>query len=553
MPKEDLLISFRIDDISGTAPVPSVTCYNFSMSANLHLIVHDAVGILSALVITVLGFFVLLRNYKKTINITLGLTFLGAIVAIVANVIGVSVRDPDLSRFIMMWNVAIIFISVVNFHCVMAILDKDRKMRGLIIFLYVIGAVFMALFLVHPDTFIGVPVAKMYFPNYYTPGTLHWVFNLVFKLIIPAAFIWQLAAAAYKSADPIQKKHFGYFAISFFLGWCFGIVPTFLTYDIPVDPIWGMLFPIVFSLPFVYAIFKYELLNIRVVAKKAFMYAGTVVGVGVLIGFFNFGNQWVGTLYPDFPIWATPLILSIIIVAIGVLIWQQLRESEILKYEFITTVTHKFRTPLTHIKWAAENLKSASTPEERPEQFGIIDEATSKLVELTDLLANASESSDELYKYRIEKQDLSKFANEVVDAHMNHAGSKKLRVERHIENGVTALFDETRLRFVMQTFIENAINYSNEGGNILVKVFADGNQAVCSVTDNGIGIPKHELSLISTKLYRGERARVTDTEGMGIGLYISRGVVARHHGKLAVESDGEGKGSTFSFSLPLAR
>ncbi len=501
----------------------------------------------------VLGIFVLLKDHRKTVNVTLGLTMLGALIAILSNLIGVSVTDASLSRSILMWNIIIIFIAAVNYHCAMAILDKDKSRKGFIIFFYAVGLVFAAVFLAFPDTFIGMPVPKMYFPNYYTPGTLHWAFNLIFKIVIPALSVYELFRAARSGTDKTQRKHYLYFAISFLLGWVFGIVPTLLTYDIQFDPIWGMLFPIFFAIPFVYAIFRYELLNIRVVAKKAFLYAGTVVGVGLLIGVFDLANQWIGSAYPDFPVWATPLVLSLVIVGIGVLIWQQLREGELLKHEFITTVTHKFRTPLTHIKWATENLRNAISESDREEQLGYIEDANAKLVELTDLLANTSEPNDDIYRYRIEDADLSNFADEAIKALTNHASAKKIYVARDIDPHVHALFDASRLKFVLQTLIENGINYTPEGGSIKVIVKKGQDDAICSVTDSGIGIPKHELGLIATKLYRGERARSTDTEGMGIGLYMSRGIIDRHHGTLTADSQGEGKGSTFTFTLPVGK
>ncbi len=519
----------------------------------MRLILHDILGIFSAVVIMVLGVFVLRKDYRKTVNVTLGLIFLGAIIALITNVIGVSVGDPGLSHDILMWNISIVLISALNFHCVMAIIDKEESRRGLIVFFYAVALIFGLTFIIFPETFIGLSTSKMYFPNYYTPGTLHWAFNLIFKILIPALFIYELARATAKSADKMQRKRYLYFTMSFLLGWGFAFIPTLLTYDIQIDPIWGMLFPIFFAIPFVYAIVRYELLDIRVVAKKAFLYAGTVIGVGILIGFFDLFNQWLGLMYPSFPIWAMPLMLSMVIVGIGILMWQQLRESEILKSEFITTVTHKFRTPLTHIKWATENLKSPSSEADRSEQLGYIENANSKLVELTDLLANASEPNDDIYKYRLEGASLSAFTEEIVRGLSNHANIKKIRVVKKIAPDVYALFDASRLKFVLQTFMENAINYTAEDGVITVKVSSAGNEAVCSVADNGIGIPKHELSLISTKLYRGERARAPDTEGMGIGLYISRGIVARHHGKLIIESEGENKGSTFSFTLPRAK
>lgn len=163
------------------------------MTDELRLILHNGAGIFSALVVLILGVFVLLKDYRKTVNLTLGLTFLGAIVALVANVIGVSVSDPALSRSILMWNLSIIGIAAVNFHCVAAILNEDVRRRGQIIAVYAISAAFLAVFLAFPDTFLLDSKPKMYFPNYYVPGSLHIVFNIIFKLTIPFYFIFQLA------------------------------------------------------------------------------------------------------------------------------------------------------------------------------------------------------------------------------------------------------------------------------------------------------------------------------------------------------------------------
>ena len=168
-------------------------------------------------------------------------------------------------------------------------------------------------------------------------------------------------------------------------------------------------------------------------------------------------------------------------------------------------------------------------------------------------MASATESDEASYKYRLERRSLSEFAEEIVKNAREHADAKKLKLVNEISPDVFALFDDTRLRFVLQTFVENAINYTEEGGVVTVVVKVIGDEAICSVKDTGIGIPKNELPLISTKLYRGTKARVTDTEGMGIGLFVSKGILARHNGRLIVDSEGENKGSTFSFSIPVAK
>ncbi|HEX7724571.1 MAG TPA: ATP-binding protein [Candidatus Paceibacterota bacterium] len=534
------------------------------MSSNIHLLIFDILGVFSALVIVVLGTFVLLKDHRKTVNVTLGLTFTGAIIGIVTYIIGVNVADSGLSHDILMWNVSIIAVSVINFHCAMAILNKQRAEKPLIAFVYIIGIMFLGIFLLQPWTFIGDPVPKMYFPNYFTPGPLHLPFNIIFKLIIPGYLIGLLWRGSRTTEDALESKRLLFFALSFAVAWLVGTIPTLLTYDIRFDPVWGTLFPIIFAVPFIYAVVRYELLDIKIVAKRAVAYATIVIGVGCLVGFFDFMNALLRSSHPSFPIWAMPLILALVLVGIGVFIWRQLREGEILKYEFITTVTHKFRTPLTHIKWANENIKGlldtmpnkdTAAGRDVRDQLGYIEGANSKLVELTDILANTSDDGD-FYRYKIVSDDLSAFAREVIRSVTNHAAVKKITVVEKIDPEVRALFDSSRLKFVVQTFIENGINYTPENGRVTVTVktiVVHGHrEAVCSVTDSGIGITRDELPRIATKLYRGRRARTTDTEGMGIGLYVSKGIVERHRGRLLVESEGEGKGATFSFYIPAA-
>jgi signal transduction histidine kinase len=100
--------------------------------------------------------------------------------------------------------------------------------------------------------------------------------------------------------------------------------------------------------------------------------------------------------------------------------------------------------------------------------------------------------------------------------------------------------------------VDNAIGYTPLGGIVKISLRRTGRNTVCSITDTGIGMSKEDLPLIFSKFYRGKEARSTDTEGLGIGLYIAREIVNRHKGKMWAESDGANKGSTFSFSLPVA-
>jgi signal transduction histidine kinase len=365
--------------------------------------------------------------------------------------------------------------------------------------------------------------------------------------------MYELVHTALKHPDPILQNRAKYFTGTVTLGYSLGIIPILLIWDIPFDPAWGMWFVPLYSIPLVYAIVTYRLVDIKIVARKAFLYGVTLACVSGFLLLFNFSDEWVRRIYPGFPIWVIPLISALAAVAIGIFVWRKLREGELLKYEFITVVTHKFRTPLTHIKWAAENLSKVSLGEEDRTQVQFIQSANTKLVELTNLLMNVSETEDNAYSYKLESQDLVPEIEHVINIVRPAVQTKHLTITRAFDPDSRAICDVTRVRFVIQVLIENAAHYTPDNGAITISTSRHDNELIFSVHDTGIGIPKEELQLLFTNFYRGRQAKLTDTEGMGIGLFISKEVITRNRGRLWAESNGPGTGSTFAFSLPIAK
>ena len=128
---------------------------------------------------------------------------------------------------------------------------------------------------------------------------------------------------------------------------------------------------------------------------------------------------------------------------------------------------------------------------------------------------------------------------------------KNLNINKNINPDLITLYDETRIKFVIQIFIENAIHYTKERGTIDINLYKKDNDIIFSVHDTGIGMDKNGLSMVFSKFYRASEARAIDTEGIGIGLFIAKEVIKRHKGTIWAESEGIDKGSTFSFSLPI--
>jgi signal transduction histidine kinase len=294
---------------------------------------------------------------------------------------------------------------------------------------------------------------------------------------------------------------------------------------------------------------------LKIITAQVFIYGIAIAcGAGILI-LLNFFQQRIQAAQPEFPFWLIPLFVASGGVLIGVAIWKHMRQSDLLKYEFITVVTHKLRNPLTHIKWAAENLSKENLSPDAKTQIEFIDSANTKLVELTSLLMNVSEAENNGYAYSLTKNNLTECVDDIIFSLKLAADSRRVTLVKNYSTTepLFANFDLGRLKFVIQTFIENAIHYTAEKSSVIVSISKKETEILFSVKDSGIGISPEELPLLFSKFYRGKQAKLTDTEGMGIGLYISKEVLARHQGRIWAESEGSGKGSTFSFALPTPK
>ncbi len=517
---------------------------------NINLIAHNIISIISTISLFGIAFFTYLNGPRKTANVTWTLMMLATAIFTISHVIGVNISNPNTSRIILMFNLCIFFIGSFNLHAVMYLIDKSLKNKKIIVFVHIMASVFTIFFIIFPELYLVNSTPKMYFPNYYESGPLNWTRVVFLYGIIVPYIVYLLIKSRSLSKSVIERNQHYYFILTIIIGYALGFIPNFLVYDIPINPLWGMAFTIVFMIPFTYGAIKYNLFSVKVIAIEAFLYSGAVVIIGGIIILLNYIDKLIQVSFPGFPTWLNPLISALLAVTFAVTIWKNLRKNDILKYEFITTVTHKFRTPLTHIKWAAENLSTSKISPDDRMQVEYIQNANTKLVELTNLLVNVSETENKNTDYKIEKRNLSELIEYVADSLINQSFSKHIKISKNITPNLIANFDDHRIRFVTQTIIENAINYTTSGGNISVLLFKKDSMITCSVTDSGIGIPAEEINFLFSKFYRGKLAKTTDTEGMGIGLYMSKEIIEHHHGKIWAESNGLGKGSTFSFSIP---
>jgi signal transduction histidine kinase len=192
-----------------------------------------------------------------------------------------------------------------------------------------------------------------------------------------------------------------------------------------------------------------------------------------------------------------------------------------------------------------------SAPENLKEEIGHIQKSTNSLVDLTNLLANLSVTDEKTFDYNFVKLDLNSLIEDLVNESQEKVKAKNITLLPLANSTNFVLADEHKIKFVFQTLLDNAISYTDKGGKVSFEIFTNEQNVTTKVIDTGIGIDENEIKHIFTKFYRTEAGKKTDTEGMGIGLYLAQIIIEKHHGKIWVESKGEGKGSSFFVSLPI--
>lgn len=189
------------------------------------------------------------------------------------------------------------------------------------------------------------------------------------------------------------------------------------------------------------------------------------------------------------------------------------------------------------------------------EKFRRYKKSNQKIIDLTTTLIEIADSdSSSSATYNIEKILIYDFVKNVSDRFSDTLHEKNLFFSLNCEDHTLKIkADASRLEFVIYTLLENACNYSPPGKDVSISITSNLFQVKISVEDNGIGISKQDLPHVFSKFYRGKNARITDTEGLGVGLYLASSIIKRLKGKISVESPGENMGTRFTIIIPKSR
>lgn len=227
-----------------------------------------------------------------------------------------------------------------------------------------------------------------------------------------------------------------------------------------------------------------------------------------------------------------------------------LKEMDRIRSEFVHTVSHDLRSPLTSVIGYTELVERAGTLNEMQKDFlSRIQESVQQITGLINDLLDIG-SIEAGFDTRREFVQLEGILRYTLDILQGQVKAKHLTVKTEMGASLPALrANPIRLRQVMDNVVGNAIKYAPQDGEIGISIQAEADQMILKVTDNGPGIPAADQPRIFDKFYRGSNID-SEVEGSGLGLAIVKTIVESHQGRIWVESV-EGKGSSFFVVLPI--
>jgi two-component system, OmpR family, phosphate regulon sensor histidine kinase PhoR len=231
----------------------------------------------------------------------------------------------------------------------------------------------------------------------------------------------------------------------------------------------------------------------------------------------------------------------------------ELRKLERVRRDFVANVSHEFKTPLTAIQGFAETLLAGAIddPQNRLRFLEIILEHSRRLARLTDDLLKLSKMDADRLDLEVRRLSVSQFVESCVESAQRPAAEKDLRISVNLQARLPDIAaDRRRLAEVLQNLLDNAIQYTPSGGQIMVSASAEDGEVTISVSDTGIGIPQVDQPRIFERFYRVDVARSREVGGTGLGLSIAKHLVEAHGGRIWVESE-IGQGSQFHFTVPV--
>ncbi len=230
---------------------------------------------------------------------------------------------------------------------------------------------------------------------------------------------------------------------------------------------------------------------------------------------------------------------------------------EKMKTEFVSLAAHQLRTPLSAIKWTTRMVLDEELGKINKEQREFLEDSydsNERMIALVNNLLNIARIEEGRYIYKSTLADMKKIVKDVVDSYKEEAKARGLKVEfkKPEKKLPQVMLDLEKMQIAIDNFVRNAIRYTLRNGKVTVSLKCDKEKIEFFVKDTGIGIPKDQQGRIFSKFFRAANVMRMETQGAGLGMFITRNIIEAHGGKIWFESE-LGKGTTFYFTIPIKK
>jgi signal transduction histidine kinase len=230
------------------------------------------------------------------------------------------------------------------------------------------------------------------------------------------------------------------------------------------------------------------------------------------------------------------------------------RYIDMIKSEFITIAAHQLRTPLSAVKWALRMTIDEELGKINQAQKDLLDkgyESNERVINVINDMLDVSRIEDGKFGYEFDDGELKEVIDKLLDRLKPQVENKKIKVKADIPEQFPKIhMDKEKMELALENIVTNAILYTPEQGKIDIRLEQKDGQALLSVSDNGIGISDEEQTQLFEKFFRGENAVRLQTEGSGLGLFITKNIIEKHEGTISIKSR-EGVGTTVEIRLPV--
>ncbi len=252
---------------------------------------------------------------------------------------------------------------------------------------------------------------------------------------------------------------------------------------------------------------------------------------------------------------ATPLLQGKKLIG-AIVVFQDMtedRQVDYLKSEFISLASHQLRTPLSSIRWYVEMLSQEGKKDLSSSQkayFGEIERASKRMANLLEALLHVAKLEGGGMTPEPQNINLHELSTLIAQEWTPAAKEKGVTFTVALPSAHTTVrTDPVLLQIIIQNFLNNAFKYTPRGKEVTLRFRKEGARVILSVQDQGVGIPTVEQRRVFEKFFRAHNVRHMDTDGTGLGLYMSRAIAEKLGGSIFFESE-ETRGSTFTLVLP---